>query len=212
MNEQIPFNTDLDRAFHDLKADLLNEGGPSISIIRNRLLAIVVYKPADELDLRRRTRRLAAELSAGGWVVHTLSLAQLLLRRISALGPDFVQRTQERERRLYARAPERGLNYLRDTLARHIEGPDGIAADVSAEIVRFAEEHPDKKDRTLALIGRAGALYPFFRCSALLKHIDGRTLGVPVILLYPGERCGESGLSFMERLPADRDYRARLYP
>ena len=55
MNEQIPFNTDLDRAFHDLKADLLNEGGPSISIIRNRLLAIVVYKPKDELDLRRRS-------------------------------------------------------------------------------------------------------------------------------------------------------------
>jgi hypothetical protein len=29
---------------------------------------------------------------------------------------------------------------------------------------------------------RAGALYPFFRVSALLKHLDGRTRNLPVVL------------------------------
>ena len=66
-------------------------------------------------------------------------------------------------------------------------------------------------DRTIIFIGRAGALYPFFRSSSLLKHIDGKTRNLPVVLLYPGERKDGNSLSFMSRLAADRDYRPRIY-
>ena len=117
-----------------------------------------------------------------------------------------------RERRLYEKDPDRALAYLRDKVAPHIEGPDGIAADVARLISAFSEEHPDRADRTLVLIGRAGALYPFFRSSALLKHIDGKTRNIPVVLLYPGERKDTTALSFMGELDADRDYRPRIYP
>src|SRR5204863_10121545 len=99
-----------------------------------------------------------------------------------------------------AASPERGINYLRTKLGRELDGATGIAADVSREIMEFTDAHPDKADRTLVLIGRAGALYPFFRVSALLKHLDGKTRNVPVVLLYPGERKGEAGLSFMGEL------------
>jgi hypothetical protein len=51
-----------------------------------------------------------------------------------------------------------------------------------------------------------------FRTSSLLKHIDGRTRNVPVVLLYPGERRGPTGLSFMGVVNADSDYRPRIYP
>ncbi len=117
-----------------------------------------------------------------------------------------------RERRLYEKDPERALAHLREKIAPHIEGHDGIAADVAKLINAFADEHPERADRTLILIGRAGALYPFFRSSALLKHIDGKTRNLPVVLLYPGERKDTTALSFMGELPADRDYRPRLYP
>ena len=89
---------------------------------------------------------------------------------------------------------------------------DGIAADCSRIITDFAAQHHDKADRTLALVGRAGALYPFFRSSALLRHLDGRTANVPVVLLYPGNRLGPTGLSFMGKVDADNDYRPRIYP
>jgi hypothetical protein len=46
----------------------------------------------------------------------------------------------------------------------------------------------------------------------LLKHLSGKTLNVPVVLLYPGERRGKSGLSFMGMFDADSDYRPRIYP
>jgi hypothetical protein len=46
----------------------------------------------------------------------------------------------------------------------------------------------------------------------LLKHLDGKTRNVPVVLLYPGERRGDTGLSFMGKINPDSDYRPRIYP
>lgn len=203
--------TRLAESFAALRRDLIHAEGPQISTMRNYRFAILPYSPEDEFKLRRQVQTLVGELSASGWVVLTLSLQQLLLARVRSLGDDVVTRIVEMEKRTARRAPERGLNYLRTKLADHVEGPDGIAADVSQAICAFADAHPDKAERTLCIVGRAGALYPFFRTSSLLKHIDGRTRNVPVVLLYPGKRDGDAGLSFMDRIQADRDYRPRIY-
>jgi hypothetical protein len=195
-----------------LRADLLAEGGPQISTMRNYRFAILPYRPREELDLRRHMRRLTDELRADGWSVLPISLHKLVLDRIRATGEANVQALIERERRLYDKDPARALAHLRDKIAPHIEGPEGIAADVARLIEAFADESDTAADRSLVLIGRAGALYPFFRSSALLKHIDGKTRNIPVVLLYPGERKDTTALSFMGELPADRDYRPRIYP
>jgi hypothetical protein len=204
--------TALEAAFAALRADLIHEDGPQISTMRNYRFAIVPYLPQDEYRLREHVQRLVGDLTASGWVVLTLSLQRLLLERVRRLGDGVVQRLIEMERKTARSSPERGLNYLRDKLSREIEGPDGIAADVSRAICAFADAHPDKLDRTLTIVGRAGALYPFFRTSSLLKHLDGRTRNVPVVLLYPGERHGDTGLSFMGVVNPDSDYRPRIYP
>src|SRR5690606_24822155 len=107
--------------------------------------------------------------------------------------------------------PDRGLNVLKQKVQPELEGADGIAADVVAEIDEFVAQNPDQAERTLVLIGRAGALYPLFSASALLKHIDGRTHNVPVVMLYPGCRHGETGLSYMCEGSAHTDYRPRIY-
>jgi hypothetical protein len=209
---ELPFNQgSLDDAVHALKRDLLAEGGPQISTMRNYRFAILPYRPKDEFALRQRIRRLTDELRAQGWNVLPISLQKLLLDRIRATGADAVEALIAREKRLFERDPERALAHIRDKIAPHIEGPDGIAADVARLIAAFADENPDA-DRTLVLIGRAGALYPFFRSSALLKHIDGKTRNIPVVLLYPGERKDTTALSFMGEVAADRDYRPRIYP
>lgn len=204
--------TQLDDAFEALERDLVHDDGPRISTMRNYRYAIVPYDPVDEFKLREHVQELVGSLKASGWVVLTLSLHKLLLQRVRALGDDVVQRLIEAERAAARVSPERGINYLRTKLGRELDGATGIAADVSREILEFANAHPDKAERTLVLIGRAGALYPFFRVSALLKHLDGKTRNVPVVLLYPGERKGEAGLSFMGELDPDRDYRPRIYP
>jgi len=180
--------------------------------MRNYRFAIVQYEPQYEFELRREVQQLNSDLVANGWIVLLLNLQKLFLDRVRAQEDDWVARVVQMEERMDRLGPERGLNYLKSKLTPLIEGPNGIAADCSRVIGDYADQHPNKIDRTLALIGRAGALYPFFRSSALLRHLDGKTRNVPVVLLYPGERRGPTGLSYMAMLNPDNDYRPRIYP
>jgi hypothetical protein len=194
-----------------LRRDLINEDGPRISTMRNYRFAIVQYDPAREFELRSEVQRLSSDLVSHGWEVLSIDLQKLLLDRVRAQGGDWAARVQEMERRMAGIEISRGLNYLTSKLTPIIEGPDGIAADCSRLICDYVDKHREQVDRTVAFIGRAGALYPFFRSSALLKHLDGRSGNVPVVLLYPGERRGQTGLSFMGILDSDSDYRPRIY-
>jgi hypothetical protein len=213
VTEQLSFQQSaVEVAVDALEHDLLAEHGPQISTMRNYRFAILPYKPEDEFKLRQLIRRLTDKLRSEGWGVLPISLQKLLLDRIRATGDENIRLLTAREKRLYDKDPARALAHLRDKIAPHIEGPDGIAADVAQLIDKFADDHPDRTDRTLVLIGRAGSLYPFFRSSALLKHIDGKTRNIPVVLLYPGTRKDTTALSFMGVLDADRDYRPRIYP
>ncbi len=201
----------VDGAFAALRADLIHDDGPRISTMRNYRFAILQYDPREEFALRAHAHRLVADLQSHGWVTLTVSLHRLMLDRLRALGDDQLARIAAMERSLADRGHPRALNYLAGKVVRLLEGPEGIAADCARIVTDFVEAHPDQADRTLVLVGRAGALYPFLRTSALLKHLDGRTRNVPVVLLYPGERKHEAGLSFMGVLDPDRDYRPRIY-
>ena len=207
----LPRPSALDLALAALRDDICRPEGPQISTMRSYRFAIVPYHPRQEFQLRRGSQRLVSELSAHGWTVLPISLQALLIKRLRALGEDVLERMAEREQDAAEISTARALGYLAEKLAPHIDGADGIAADVCREIADFVTHNPDKAERTIVLVGRAGALYPFFRTSALLRYIDGRTGGVPVILFYPGCREGDNGLSFMCRLKPDRDYRPRIY-
>ena len=202
----------LQEALAALRADLIHEDGPRISTMRNYRFAIVPYEPSQEFELRREVQRLSHDLVAHGWVVLSISLLDLLVQRIHRLAPEHRAEIIEMERMFSAYELDRSLLYLKDELASLIEGEDGLAADVARIIQQHCLLRPDQVDRTLVLIGRAGALYPFFRTSALLRYVANRTNNVPVVLLYPGERKGQTGLSFMGVLPPDSDYRPRIYP
>jgi hypothetical protein len=201
----------LDRAIQALEKDLLDQDGPQISTMRNYRFAILLYDPQKEFSLRDRIGKLSDKLSNLGWNVLSISLQKLLLERVKAEDPRVMESIIRMEHRLYARDPERALNHLKEKLSYYIEGPDGIAKDVVAWMDQFADQHPNQAHRTLIFLARTGALYPFFRSSALLKHIDGKTRNLPVVLLYPGQRHDLQSLSFMGELTADRDYRPRVY-
>jgi hypothetical protein len=212
-----PFTKDpghLEEAFAALERDLLDPDGPRISTMRSSdKFAIVPYSPADEFALRRQVLQLTSKLAASGWVVLPISLHALLMDRLKALPEEEFEDIVSLETRASERGDlDRVLRHLQQSFGDLIDGPDGLAADVAAKIAAEVKANPDRSQRMLALIGRAGALYPFYRTSGLLKYLAGRTQGVPVVLLYPGERRGENGLSFMSILEPDRDYRPRIYP
>jgi hypothetical protein len=201
----------LSRAVEALEKDLGDEG-PQISTVRNYNFAILPYDPEDELPLRRAINELCERLRDKGWNTGMIPLHSLLIQRMRAQGPEFLDSMIAREKKLSASAePARGLRTLKERVVTLIEGPEGLAADVIREVERVLAARAENRDRTVIFLARAGALYPFFRTSALLKHVAGHTTNVPVVLLYPGKVVGESGLSFMGVLPADRDYRPRIY-
>lgn len=200
----------LDAAVAALEGDLLKPGGPSISTMRNHNFAILLYAPREEYRLRQRVRQMVHHLEGEGWAVLSIALHELVFERMTAkLGPEGLQRLIDREKRLFEKSPERALKDLQQEFAKYIDGDEGLAKDVADRIAALRAEHPDAENRTLVLLGRAGALYPFFRSSALLKQLGDRTLNTPVVLLYPGEQ--NDGLSFMQQLVPDRDYRPRIY-
>lgn len=204
--------SDLKNALLDLQKDLLHEDGAQISTVRNYNFAILPYDPEDEFTLRQQIQRLCATLREAGWNTGVIGLHSLLLARLRAEGPELVSMLIEREKRLAgASDPWRGLRALKEKIVTLLEGPDGLARDVIARIDEILGDPKHDGSRTVIFLGRAGALYPFFRTSALLKHVAGRTRNAPVVLLYPGKVVGETGLSFMGVLPADRDYRPRIY-
>lgn len=206
--------TGLDAAFEALERDLLDADGPRISTMRSTdKFAIVPYSPADEFALRRHVLQLTSKLAAGGWVVIPISLHALLMQRLAALPADEFDEIADLEARAIGRDDlDRALRHLGARISPLVDGPTGLAADIGARIAAEIERHPDRSPRMLAFIVRAGGVYPFFRTSGLLKHLAGKTQGVPVVLMYPGERRGENGLSFMSMLDPDRDYRPRIYP
>lgn len=202
----------LSRAVDALQKDLLRDDGPQISTVRNYNFAILPYDPEDELALRRAINELCERLRDAGWNTGTIALHSLLLERLRGQGQDFIDGMIRREKKLStATDPARGLRTLKERVVSLIEGPEGIAADVIREVEKVLAQREGADDRTVIFLARAGALYPFFRTSALLKHVAGHTHNVPVVLLYPGKLVGETGLSFMGVLPADRDYRPRIY-
>jgi hypothetical protein len=220
---ELSYSVDLDGGVAALKKDLLADGGPRISTIRSYNFAILPYPPDQEFKLRAKIHGLASELVRAGWEVKSIALQKLLFDRLRAEGPELIETLIADEKRHHAKAlkltgnsaepePAAALKHLTSHIGELIEGPTGIAADVAREIATFSEQHPDKEDRLVVFIGRAGALYPFFRTSALLREIDGHTRNVPVVLLYPGARTDLTALSFMGVLDPDRDYRPRIYP
>ena len=208
---QFQHDTQLATSFKALEKDLLRDGGAQISTTRNYNFAILPYEPDQEFQARRHVNALSSKLRETGWVTGTVALQTLLLERLRRLGPEYIQALIDREKRLYERDPARAINHLTEKVVQEIEGPDGLAADVIAEIKKILDAHPDSHDKLVIFLARAGALYPFLRTSALLKHVADHTDNVPVILLYPGHSDGETGLSFMGKLLPDRDYRPRIY-
>lgn len=196
---------------HALQQDLLRAEGPQISTVRNYNFAILPYPPEDEFPLRQSIAHVTNELRDAGWNTGTVRLHSLLLARLRAEGPEVLASIVRREKSLQGAADRsRGLRMLKDRVVNLIDKPDGIAADVVREIEKILAE-ADGAGRTVIFLGRLGALYPFMRTSALLKHIDGRTQNAPVVLLYPGTVDGDGGLRFMGVMPPDRDYRPRIY-
>lgn len=203
--------TNIQRAVTALERDLITDAGPRISTLRNYPFAILVYSPQEEFEMRQAVTGLTQELQQAGWFVHTVNIKALVMERIRAFyGDDGLEDEIAGEEQISAYDdPIAGFDSIRDNICEALEGRDGIAGLIAAEVDQLAARS-DRADRTVVFVGQLGAMYPFMRLSALLKLLDGRTHGIPVVFLYPGKYADEK-LSFLDEAEPDSDYRPRIY-
>ena len=208
--------SNVERAVEALKRDLITDTGPQISTLRNYSFAILVYSPQEEFEMRQAVSGLSQQLQQAGWFLHTVNIKALVLERLREFfGEDGLENEIDLEKQISEYDdPITGFEAVKDSICEALEGRDGIASLIAAEIDELAQsasdDGSDRADRTVVFVGQLGAMYPFMRLSALLKLLDGRTHGVPVVFLYPGQYAEEK-LSFLDEAETDSDYRPRLY-
>lgn len=170
---------------------------PQISAYDSLPFAIFLYPPEHEFAVQEEVARLATRLSNRGKRVTRVSLSE---RFWTAL-----------EREGY------GIDELAE--AERGEGWEAMAATLHDILRRtqplealVAERVPDdaNPEKDLVLLHRAGALFPFYRTSALLENLHGR-VDVPTVLFYPGTLDGPSGLRFMGTLDPEHNYRPKIF-
>src|SRR5690606_33003613 len=112
----------------ELRRDLLNPVGPQISTMGNYPFAILQYLPENEFPMRKHINDLVSEMRQMGWRVKNVDLFDLMIRRLKRDNSESdIQELIDGEKRLFQKKGiQRSLNYLEQTMASDLEGPDGI--------------------------------------------------------------------------------------
>jgi hypothetical protein len=170
---------------------------PRISAYDNLPFAIFLYPPDQEFAVWEESVRLGTRLANVGKRVTTISLAERLWSALEREGYTIEELADaERDAGWEAMATT-----LHDILRRTQPLEDLVAEKVPGDA---------KPTKDIVLIERAGALFPFYRTSALLENLHG-LIEVPTVLFYPGTLEGPSGLRFMGTLDPEHNYRPKIF-
>ena len=177
---------------------VLSEPDPrsQMGVYHDLPFAIFVYEPESEFALREEVALLGRRLENKAKRVTVVSLADCLEKALAA---------NVSSAELFESEATVGLS---ETLRMaHAVLTDYTPLD---DLVVASLPQPVDPIRDIVFLVRAGALFPFYRTSALLERLKGR-VQVPLVLFYPGAREGASGLRFMKTLDPDHAYRIRVF-
>ena len=193
---QSPFR---ERLLGDLEPVLsLPDPRPKLGASHDIPCAIFLYKPAEEYELRKELGLLTTRLRQKNKRVTVISLAECL---------DEALRSQRPLEEWFAAEREHGVETIIDTIHAVLSNDD-YAPLVELVAKRIPKDASMTDD--VVLITRTGAVFPFYRTSALLEQLERRVIA-PAVLFYSGGLEGPSGLRFMDVLEAEHNYRPRIF-
>ena len=188
----------LDRLKDDLEPALASaDPRIELSAYHDMPYAIFRYPPEDEFEVRRQTTLLRTRLETNhAKRVQVISLAQCLRTAIESEIP--VAQLAEAEKTV-------GLGGVIDTVHEILSRRTSIP-----ELVAGMLPQDGDPTRDIFFLVRAGALFPFYRTSALLEQLMGH-VHLPGVLFYPGVLDGAAGLKFMGIKDAEHNYRPKIF-
>lgn len=159
--------------------------------------AIFHYPPESEFELRREVGLLQTRLEHVGKRITRISLAECLTECLQAEGMSAAS--------LAGAEKNPGASKVSDMVLAVLEELRPLTDSVARRLPA-----PGDPSRDVFFVLRAGALFPFYRTSALLEQMMGRT-ECPGVLFYPGTFDGVTGLSFMGVHPHEPNYRPKIF-
>ena len=192
--------------YHEWKARLtedlepllsLTDPRPRISAYDHLPFAIFLYPPEDEFAVQEEAVRLATRLGNQGKRVTSVSLSVCLWTALERDGYTLEELTEAEK--------DSGWEAMAQTLHDILRKTQPLEDLVAEQVPDGAQPEKD-----IVMILRAGALFPFYRTSALLENLSG-LVTVPTVLFYPGTLDGPAGLRFMGTLAPEHNYRPKIF-
>jgi hypothetical protein len=170
---------------------------PAISAYHDMPYAIFRYPPEEEFKVRQQVSLLKTRLETNhGKRITVISLANCLNKAIESEVP--IDQLVQAEKTV-------GVAGLIDTVHEILSRRTSLPEIVSKMLPANGDPTKD-----IFFLVRAGALFPFYRTSALLEQMMG-FVSIPGVLFYPGILDGAAGLKFMGIKDAEHNYRPKIY-
>jgi hypothetical protein len=173
---------------------------PDISAYKDMPLCIFLYDASAEFTLRQELSLLRTRLEQKGKRITRISLMDCMSEALATAGVtpnDLAQNEQ-----LLGRNGHK-------TVAQTVHKV--LSEYAPLDQLLLSRVPPDSDPlRDILWITRAGSLYPCYRTSTLIEHLQSK-LSIPGVLFYPGELIPPAGLSFMGIHEAEHNYRAKVF-
>jgi hypothetical protein len=182
----------LDASFKELQLRLRD--GSSLRNTGGDPVYYLVYPPSEMLRVKRRLKVWEKQLRIDGWEPRILSLAKVI--------GDYFETHPLRPFWLSGEAANPDLDTANETLRAALID----SGHVEEQILKTLAEI-EAKSGGLLIVTDIEAIHPYLRIGAVEQRLQGK-VPVPIIILYPGVRCGQTSLSFLGIYPDDGNYRS----
>lgn len=158
----------------------------------------LVFHPRYILEVKRLMKEWKAKLANEGWTTETLSMAEVIheLFRSYEDREDWLESDENRN------FDRESFEVLKDAQRSVLESNTALKDRIQAKLDQLCG-----KEKTVLFITDVEALHPYLRIGVLEQQLMGK-VHVPLVILYPGTREGQTSLRFLGFYPPDGNYRS----
>lgn len=158
----------------------------------------LIFHPKYILEVKRLMKEWKAKMNNDGWSVETLSMAHT----IQDLFKNYPDRQDWLEADENRRFDEESLETLKNAQRSVLETDGALKNRIEAGLGKLAG-----REKTVLFLTDVEALHPYLRVGVLEQQLMGK-VPVPLVILYPGIREGQTSLRFLGFYPPDGNYRS----
>ena len=154
----------------------------------------LIFSPEKIIDVKRMTPAWVSQLENEGWKVFEFSIFNEIKK--------IVDDVPEWRKKMWNKVDPLNWKQLNEAM-RTVIVEDGKLL----EAVKMKIESLSNEKGALILMTDLEALHPMTRIGQIESELIG-AIKVPIVILYPGVRSGESRLKFLGFYPEDGNYRS----